>query len=45
MVGRIEVLDARVVSRALEGRTLVRVLSLRDTVHLHVRDDALSLPG
>ncbi|MBS4751230.1 AlkZ family DNA glycosylase [Nocardioides sp. zg-ZUI104] len=36
--------DPWVVSAALEDRTLARVLSLRDTVHLHVPADALTLP-
>ncbi|WP_435771099.1 winged helix DNA-binding domain-containing protein [Nocardioides sp. SYSU DS0651] len=44
LAARIEDLDPRAVSRQIEERTLVRVLSLRDTVHLHVPEDAVSLP-
>lgn len=44
LAARLEDLDPWAVSRALEDRTLVRVLSLRDTVHLHVPEDAVTLP-
>ncbi len=44
LAARLDDLDPHEVSRALERRELVRVLSLRDTVHLHVPDDALSIP-
>jgi hypothetical protein len=37
-------LDPHEITRALEDKRLVRVLSLRDTVHLHLPDDALCLP-
>lgn len=41
---RLTDVDPRAVSAAIEDRSLVRVLSLRDTVHLHVPEDAVSLP-
>lgn len=44
LAARLTDVDPWEVSRALESRALVRVLSLRDTVHLHLPDDALSLP-
>ena len=44
LAARLTDLDPYDVSRALEERSLVRVLSLRDTIHLHVPDDAVSLP-
>ena len=44
LAARLTDLDPHEVTRALEEKRLVRVLSLRDTVHLHVPDDALSLP-
>jgi hypothetical protein len=44
LAARLTDLDPWEVSRAIESRSLVRVLSLRDTVHLHLPDDALSLP-
>ncbi|HWJ10503.1 MAG TPA: winged helix DNA-binding domain-containing protein [Nocardioides sp.] len=44
LAARLTDLDPRVVSDAIESRTLARVLSLRDTVHLHLPADALSLP-
>lgn len=44
LAARLTRLDPWEVSRALEERGLVRVLSLRDTVHLHVPTDALTLP-
>jgi len=44
LAARLHDLDPRQVSRALEERRLVRVLSLRDTVHLHLPEDAVTLP-
>ncbi|GAA3829568.1 winged helix DNA-binding domain-containing protein [Nocardioides panacisoli] len=44
LAARLTDLDPHEVTRALEDKRLVRVLSLRDTVHLHVPDDALALP-
>ena len=44
LAARIEDLDPWQVSGMLEERELVRVLSLRDTVHLHVPQDAVTLP-
>ena len=44
LAARLTDLDPRVVSTALESRELARVLSLRDTVHLHLPEDALTLP-
>lgn len=44
LAARLTDLDPREVSAALESRTFARVLSLRDTVHLHLPHDALSLP-
>lgn len=44
LAARLTDLDPHEVSRGLEDRTLVRVLSLRDTVHLHVPEDAVTLP-
>lgn len=40
---RLAVFDPYDVSRALEDRSLVRVLTLRGTIHLHVPDDALAV--
>jgi hypothetical protein len=40
LAARLTDLDPRVVSTALESRELARVLSLRDTVHLHLPQDA-----
>lgn len=44
LAARLVDLDPWAVSGAIEDRSLVRVLSLRDTVHLHVPADALELP-
>lgn len=44
LAARLTAFDPREVSDALEQRTLARVLSLRDTVHLHLPEDALTLP-
>ncbi|HWJ66474.1 MAG TPA: winged helix DNA-binding domain-containing protein [Nocardioides sp.] len=44
LAARLTDLDPREVSDALGSRALARVLSLRDTVHLHLPADALSLP-
>jgi hypothetical protein len=44
LAARLDPFDPREVSRGLTDRSLVRVLSLRDTVHLHLPDDALTLP-
>lgn len=44
LAARLTDLDPWEVSRALDSRELVRVLSLRDTVHLHLPADALTLP-
>lgn len=44
LAARLTGLDPWVVSEALESRELARVLSLRDTVHLHLPGDALTLP-
>lgn len=44
LAARLTHLDPWEVSRAIEERSLVRVLSLRDTVHLHLPGDALTLP-
>lgn len=44
LAARLRDFDPYDVSRALEDRSLVRVLSLRDTIHLHTPDDALTLP-
>lgn len=44
LAARLTDVDPWAVSGAIEDRSLVRVLSLRDTVHLHVPDDALRLP-
>ncbi len=44
LAARLTDLDPHEITRGLEDRSLVRVLSLRDTVHLHVPDDALTLP-
>lgn len=41
---RLASFDPYDVSAALESRELVRVLSLRDTVHLHLPHDAVTLP-
>ena len=42
---RLAAFDPYDVSRALEQRTLVRLLTLRGTIHLHVPEDALALRG
>lgn len=44
LAARLTDFDPYDVSRALEDRSLVRVLSLRDTIHLHTPGDALTLP-
>lgn len=44
LAARLADFDPYDVSRALEERRLVRVLSLRDTIHLHTPDDALTIP-
>jgi hypothetical protein len=44
LAARIDRFDPHQLSRALEERAAVRVLSLRDTIHLHVPEDAVSLP-
>lgn len=44
LAARLSDLDPRQVSRSIEDASLVRVLSLRDTVHLHVPEDACTLP-
>ena len=44
LAARLSEVDTREVSASLEDRSLVRVLSLRDTVHLHLPEDALVLP-
>ncbi len=44
LAARLVDLDPYDVTRGLQERRLVRVLSLRDTVHLHVPGDALTLP-
>ncbi len=44
LAARLRDLDPSAVSAAIEDRSLVRVLSLRDTVHLHVPADAVTLP-
>lgn len=44
LAARLTDVDPREVSAAIEDRSLVRVLSLRDTVHLHAPHDALRLP-
>lgn len=44
LAARLSDVDPWEVSRAIEDRALTRVLSLRDTVHLHLPQDALSLP-
>ena len=43
LAARLEDFDPRDVSRALEERSLVRLLTMRGTIHLLDRDDALSL--
>ena len=43
LAARLTDLDPHEVTRGLEARTLVRLLTLRGTVHLHVADDALAL--
>jgi len=43
LAARLEHFDPRAVSAGLESRALVRLLSLRSTVHLLVADDALML--
>lgn len=44
LAARLTDFDPLVVSTALEQRTMARILSLRDTVHLHLPADALTLP-
>ncbi|GAA4801986.1 winged helix DNA-binding domain-containing protein [Nocardioides caeni] len=44
LAARLTDVDPWAVSGAIEDRSLVRVLSLRDTVHLHVPEDARTLP-
>ncbi|MCR1782312.1 winged helix DNA-binding domain-containing protein [Nocardioides carbamazepini] len=44
LAARLTDLDPHAVSAAIEDRSLVRVLSLRDTVHLHRPADAVTLP-
>lgn len=44
LAARLTEVDPHAVSAAIEDRSLVRVLSLRDTVHLHVPEDAVTLP-
>ncbi|WGX98938.1 winged helix DNA-binding domain-containing protein [Nocardioides sp. L-11A] len=44
LAARLDELDPYAVSAAIEDRSLVRVLSLRDTVHLHRPADAVTLP-
>lgn len=44
LAARLTDLDPVAVSAAIEDRSLVRVLSLRDTVHLHLPADAVALP-
>ncbi|MFC5730741.1 MULTISPECIES: winged helix DNA-binding domain-containing protein [Nocardioides] len=44
LAARLESVDPWMVSKQIEDGSLVRVLSLRDTVHLHVPEDALTLP-
>jgi hypothetical protein len=44
LAARLTDLDPLAVSEAIEDRSLVRVLSLRDTVHLHLPADAVTLP-
>lgn len=44
LAARLTDLDPYAVSEALQSGTLVRVLSLRDTIHLHTPEDAVSLP-
>lgn len=43
LAARLEVFDPATVSDALAAKTLVRLLTLRGTIHLHTPDDALSL--
>ncbi|TQK71866.1 winged helix DNA-binding domain-containing protein [Nocardioides sp. SLBN-35] len=44
LAARLTDLDPHAVSAAIEDRSLVRILSLRDTVHLHLPADAVTLP-
>ena len=44
LAARLTDLDPWAVSAAIEDRSLVRILSLRDTVHLHLPADAVTLP-
>ncbi|WP_408896016.1 winged helix DNA-binding domain-containing protein [Nocardioides sp. R1-1] len=44
LAARLTELDPYDVSAAIEDGRLVRVLSLRDTVHLHLPEDAVTLP-
>lgn len=44
LAARLTDLDPHAVSTAIEDRSLVRILSLRDTVHLHLPADAVTLP-
>ena len=43
LAARVECFDPHAVTLGLEDRSLVRLLTLRGTVHLHVADDALAL--
>jgi hypothetical protein len=43
LAARLETLDPHAVTRGLEDRSLVRLLTMRSTVHLLVADDALVL--
>ncbi|GAA3653918.1 winged helix DNA-binding domain-containing protein [Nocardioides ginsengisoli] len=44
LAARLADVDPVAVSAAIEDRSLVRILSLRDTVHLHLPADAVTLP-
>lgn len=44
LAARLTDLDPHAVSAAIADRSLARILSLRDTVHLHLPGDALALP-
>ncbi|MDN5894133.1 MAG: winged helix DNA-binding domain-containing protein [Nocardioides sp.] len=43
LASRVEEIDPRSVTRGLEDRTLVRLLTMRGTIHLLTADDALAL--
>ena len=45
LAARLESFDPYAVSRGLEDRSLVRLLTMRGTIHLLVPDDALTLRG